>query len=212
MEIDRRTDEELVEDYLDGDVAAFRAVIERYHDPLMRFLTRLMGGRAAAEDAFQETFLQVHNSLESFDPARRLKPWLFTIAANKARDALRKRQRRPTVSLSAPIDSAEGRSFVDLMEIDVAGVSEGLEQEELSAMVQGAIDVLSPRLREILLLAYFQKMTYAQIAEVSGVPLGTVKSRLHSAVAAFAKAWTEQAEARGDNGDETSSRRASEHG
>lgn len=212
MEIDRRTDEELVEDYLDGDVAAFRAVIERYHDPLMRFLTRLMGGRAAAEDAFQETFLQVHNSLESFDPARRLKPWLFTIAANKARDALRKRQRRPTVSLSAPIDSAEGRSFVDLMEIDVAGVSEGLEQAELSAMVQSAIDVLSPRLREILLLAYFQKMTYAQIAEVSGVPLGTVKSRLHSAVAAFAKAWSEQAEARGDNEDETSSRRASEHG
>jgi RNA polymerase sigma-70 factor (ECF subfamily) len=198
-DVDRRTDEELVEDYIDGDVAAFRVLIDRFHDPLMRFLIRLMGGRAQAEDVFQETFLQIHQSLGSFDPERRLKPWLFTIAANKARDALRRRQRRPTVSLSASVDTAEGRSFVDLMEIDLPHVSEGMEQAELSERVQRAIDTMSPRLREILLLAYFQKMSYAQIAEVSGIPLGTVKSRLHSAVAAFAKAWQDESGAASEN-------------
>ncbi len=209
--VDRRTDEELVEDYLDGDVASFRVLIDRFHDPLLRFLIRLMGGRAAAEDVFQDTFLQVHQSLDSFDPSRRLKPWLFTIAANKARDALRRRQRRPTVSLSAPVDTAEGRSFVDLMEIDVDHVATRMEQAELSELVQRAIDTLSPRLREILLLAYFQKMTYAQIAEVSGIPLGTVKSRLHAAVAAFAKAWQEQADATlADNPEAQADRRTGE--
>lgn len=201
-EVDRRTDEELVEDYIDGDVGAFRVLIDRYHDPLMRFLIRLMGGRAPAEDVFQETFLQVHQSLDSFDSDRRLKPWLFTIAANKARDALRKRQRRPTVSLSASVDTTEGRSFVDLMEIELPDVSEPMEQAELSERVQRAIDTMSPRLREILLLAYFQKMSYAQIAEVSGIPLGTVKSRLHSAVASFAKAWQDEAAPDADNDDD----------
>ncbi|MEO1130661.1 MAG: RNA polymerase sigma factor [Planctomycetota bacterium] len=212
-ELDRRTDEVLVDDYLDGDVAAFKVLIERYHDQLLRFLIRLMGGRAAAEDVFQEAFLQVHQSLDQFDTSRRFKPWLFTIAANKGRDALRRKQRRPTVSLSAQIDDS-GRSFVDLMEIDVPDVASGMEQAELSEMVQQAVDMLSPRLREVLLLAYFQKMSYAQIAEVCGIPLGTVKSRLHSAVASFAKAWQEQQARREKSDTEDSGRSAAsgEHG
>ena len=98
------------------------------------------------------------------------------------------------MSLSAGIDADSERSFVDLLEIDVPDVSERLDQQELAAAVQRAIDRLTPRLKEVLLLAYFQKLGYQQIAEVLGIPLGTVKSRLHAAVASFAKAW--QAEAR----------------
>lgn len=194
-----RTDEELVEDFLDGDIAAFRGLIERHHDALFRFLFRLTGSRQMAEDVFQEAFLQVHQSLGTFDSSRRFKPWLFTIAANKGRDALRKANRRKTVSLSAPVVEEGGKSFVDLMEVDVPAVSTPLEEAEQSARVQRAIDTLSPRLREILLMAYFQKMTYAQIAELFGIPIGTVKSRLHAAVAAFAKAWQEVSEKRSEN-------------
>ncbi len=209
---DRRTDEELVEDYLDGEVAAFQTLIERYHDPLMRFLIRLMGGRAAAEDAFQETFLQLHQSLDSFDPSRRFKPWLFTIAANKGRDALRRKARRPTVSLSAGIDDAGDRSFVDLMEIDLPPVDADLQSAETAERVQRAVDRLSPRQREILLLAYFQRMSYAQMSEVCGIPLGTVKSRLHSAVAAFAKAWEAENQAADASENPNETRRASDGG
>ena len=194
-----RTDEELVEDVLDGDVAAFRGLIERHHDALFRFLYRLTGNRQMAEDVFQDAFLQVHQSLDTFDSSRRFKPWLFTIAANKGRDALRKANRRKTVSLSAPVVEEGGKSFVDLMEIDLPDVSSPMEEAERSAKVQRAIDELSPRLREILLMAYFQKMTYAQIAELFGIPIGTVKSRLHSAVAAFAKAWQELNEKKSEN-------------
>jgi len=190
-----RTDEELVADYLDGDSGSFRALIERHHDPLIRFLNRFMGDRQAAEDVFQETFLQVHQSIETFDSTKRFKPWLFTIAANKARDSLRKSNRRTTVSLSAPVGgSDDGTTFVDLMSIDLPAASSRMESEEQSAMVQRAIATLSPRLREILLLAYFQKLSYTQLADALEVPVGTVKSRLHAAVASFAKAWQSQVE------------------
>ena len=186
----QRTDEQLLEDYRRGDTAAFRALIERHHDDLIRFLTRLMGDRQAAEDVFQEAFLQVHVSADTFDTSRRFKPWLFTIAANKGRDLLRKRSRRQTVDLSAPVAGGDGSSaYVDLMEIDVPGPETGLDEEERNRLVQRAIDGLNWPLKEILLLAYFQRLSYAQISEELGIPLGTVKSRLHSAVAAFAKRW-----------------------
>jgi RNA polymerase sigma-70 factor (ECF subfamily) len=190
-----RSDEELVEDYLDGDVGAFRVLIERYHDPLLSFLFRLLGNRQAAEDVFQDTFLQVHQSLESFDRTRSFKPWLFTIGANKGRDALRKHQRRAAVSLSLKPRDTEGEELVDLLQIEVPGPDARMESEETSAMVQRAVDAIPPRLREILLLAYFQRFSYTQIADQLGIPVGTVKSRLHSAVAAFAKQWQEQVEA-----------------
>ena len=187
-----RTDEELVEDYLAGEAEAFRALIDRYHDPLFRFLFRLTGSRQAAEDAFQETFLQVHQSLETFDCSRRFKPWLFTIAANKGRDAHRRQQRRAAVSLSHRANDGPGGALVDLLAVDLPDADTRLMAEEQSRMVQEAIETLSPRLREILLLAYFQKMSYQQLADTFEIPLGTVKSRLHAAVAAFAKAWQAQ--------------------
>lgn len=193
-----RTDEQLVEDTLSGDTLAMRALIERYHDPLLRFLIRLTGQRQLAEDVFQETFLQVHQSLAGFDCSRRFKPWLFTIAANKGRDALRRIGRRPAVSLSASISGEDGASYVDLMQIDLPHASTRIEQEEQSRMVQRALERLTPRLKETLLLAYFQKLSYAQLADALGIPLGTVKSRLHAAVASFAQAWQAEVQASGN--------------
>jgi RNA polymerase sigma-70 factor, ECF subfamily len=194
--VSHRTDEQLLQAYQDGDTEAFRTLIKRHQDDLVRFLVRLTGDRQAAEDVFQETFLQVHISADTFDPTRRFKPWLFTIAANKARDLLRKRVRRQEVDLSAPIsrDGDGGQSFVDLMQINIPPPEEGLEAEERERLVQQAIDRMPLSLREILLLAYFQRLSYAQIAEELQIPLGTVKSRLHSAVASFARHWNAVAE------------------
>lgn len=197
----QRTDEELVSAYRGGDNAAFETLVRRYSDELTRFLIRLVGNRALAEDAFQEAFLQVHLSAETFDTSRRFKPWLFTIAANKGRDALRRSLRRRTLDLSAPIGNGGGwsggagdngaKTYVDLMEIDVDPPDKALGDDERDRLVQQAMEGLSPALREILLLAYFQRMPYNQIAESLRIPLGTVKSRLHAAVAAFAKRWQE---------------------
>ncbi|MDY7109670.1 MAG: sigma-70 family RNA polymerase sigma factor [Planctomycetota bacterium] len=184
------SDESLLAAYLRGDRSAFRVLIDRYRDELVHFLTRFLGTRAAAEDVFQETFLQVHLSGDRFDPQRRFKPWLFTIAANKARDYHRKHGRRGALSLSASIDGDEaGQRFVDLMEADLPSPDTPVLDAERSRLVKSVVDSMPPHLREILLLSYFQRLSYNQIADALEIPLGTVKSRLHTAVAAFARAW-----------------------
>lgn len=192
------SDEQLFERYRKGDREAIRTLIERHADELLAFLTRMVGERAGAEDVFQETFLQIHHSAGTFDMTRRFRPWLFTIAANKARDYLRRKSRRRTLDLSAPVESGNsgnhdqpGTQYVDLMAIDIPAPSAGVEGEEQSRAVQRVMDQLSPALKEILLLAYFQRLSYAQIADDLEIPLGTVKSRLHAAVATFAKRWHE---------------------
>jgi RNA polymerase sigma-70 factor (ECF subfamily) len=178
-----------------------RVLIDRYRDELLRFLIRFMGDRQAAEDVFQETFLQIHLSADTFDTSRRLKPWLFTIAANKGRDLHRKNAKRSALELSAEVDGDSGPQFVDLMEIETTRPLDAMQSREREERVQAAVRDLPEHYREILLLAYFQKMTYAQLAEVLQIPLGTVKSRLHAAVAAFARSWKDVwAEREGDAG------------
>ncbi len=192
------SDEQLLAQHRAGDASAFEHLIRRHHDDLLRFLVRLTGDRAAAEDVFQDAFLQVHISASTFDTTRRFKPWLFTIAANKGRDHLRKKTRRRTLTLSAPVGGSggdSGVSFIDLMEVDCKAPNDAMDEAERDAQVQEAVDRLPWTLREILLLAYFQKLTYAQIADELGIPLGTVKSRLHASVAAFAKQWKAISEA-----------------
>jgi len=194
--VDDRTDEELLAMHRIGDPQAFRVLMGRYRTDLMRFLLRFMGDRQAAEDVFQETFFQVHLSADTFDTTRRFKPWLFTIAANKGRDLHRKNSRRSTLGFSAPIDSSTGgRTFVDLMEMDVPAPSDSMLADERDRLVQQVVDALPEHHREILLLGYFQRLTYVQMADSLQIPIGTVKSRLHAAVALFAKHWKAAAEA-----------------
>lgn len=186
-----RTDEELLVAYRDGEPAAFTALVERYRNDLVGYLQRFLGSRAAADDVFQDAFLQVHLSAESFDASRRFKPWLYTIASNKARDFHRRRRRRSAVSLSTPIGSDDGRetSLVDLLAGNDADVDTALLGAERQQMVKEVVDGLPPHYREILLLSYFQRLSYNQIADSLQIPLGTVKSRLHAAVAHFADSW-----------------------
>jgi RNA polymerase sigma-70 factor, ECF subfamily len=189
-ESDIRTDEELLTAHIDGDSAAFPELIDRYKNDLLHFLIRFVGSRASAEDVFQDTFLQIHISGETFDPSRRFKPWLFTIAANKGRDWHRKHSKRTVLSLSQDIGGdGEGTRFVDLMEADQELPDAQLLNSEQQNAIRTVVDQLPSHLREILLLSYFQQMSYVQIADSLQIPIGTVKSRLHSAVATFSQAW-----------------------
>ena len=189
-ETDIRTDEELLTAHIEGDSSAFPELMDRYKNDLLHFLIRFVGSTAAAEDVFQDAFLQVHISAETFDPSRRFKPWLFTIAANKGRDWHRKHSKRTVLSLSQNIGGdGEGTRFVDLMEAEQELPDAQLLNSEQQSTIRAVVDQLPNHLREILLLSYFQQMSYTQIADSLQIPLGTVKSRLHSAVAAFSQAW-----------------------
>jgi RNA polymerase sigma-70 factor (ECF subfamily) len=185
------TDEQLLSDYRTGDKAAFASLVSRYQRELYHFLVRFLGNRASAEDIFQETFLQVHQSAEQFDLQRRFRPWLFTIAANKARDLIRSQARRPANPLQASINAGDGESgeFIDLMQSTVELPSEPMERQELQQLVLKTVGAMPEHLREILLLSYFHQFPYKQISEILDIPLGTVKSRLHAAVAHFAERW-----------------------
>lgn len=186
-----RSDEQLLTAYRQGDKPSFAQLVERYQRELFHFLVRFLGDRAAAEDVFQETFLQIHQSADQFDPLRRFRPWLFTIAANKARDLMRAQARRPTNPLQASISPGDEESgeFIDLMQSAAEMPGEPMEKQELQQQVHKTVMAMPEHLREILLLSYFHQFPYKQISDILDIPLGTVKSRLHAAVAHFADRW-----------------------
>ena len=186
-----RSDERLLADYRHGDLDAFTKLVSQYERELYHFLVRFLGDRAAAEDVFQETFLQVHQSAGQFDPQRRFRPWLFTIAANKARDLLRSQARHPTNPLQASINPGDDESgeYIDLMQAIESSPGEPLEHRELQEAVRKTVMSMPDHLRAILLLSYFHQFPYKQISDILDIPLGTVKSRLHAAVAHFAGRW-----------------------
>ncbi len=192
----RYSDEELLARHQAGESGAFNEIVHRYTMELHRFLSRFVGNASAAEDLLQETLLQAHQSAERFDTSRRLRPWLFTIAANKARDWLRSQRRRTEVSLDADIGrgSDDSVSFAEIFEGNESLPEDLLDEAEQREMVRRVVEQLPASLRQVLLLGYFQQLPYKEIAEIVGVPVGTIKSRLHTALKRFAVLWREMAE------------------
>jgi RNA polymerase sigma-70 factor (ECF subfamily) len=189
--LEKPNDDELLTHFVEGDEAAFREIVSRYKNGLYAFLRQFLNRHDLVEDVFQETFLQVFTSRDSFDVNRPLRPWLFTIAANKAKDALRKWQRTAAVPIGTIADSQE-LSFGDMLNAitsDTTRPYEELEKGETALRVGKIIADMPENLREILILAYFNKFSYKQMADILSIPIGTVKSRLHTAVGRFAKEW-----------------------
>jgi RNA polymerase sigma-70 factor (ECF subfamily) len=185
------SDAELLARYTAGEEAAFQEIVNRYKNSLYAFLRQFLNRHDLVEDVFQETFLQLFSSRDSFDTSRPLRPWLFTIAANKAKDALRKWQRTSAVSIGTMADSQE-LSFDDMLNTVTSDTTlpyDELQKGETSQRVGQIIANMPENLREILILAYFQRFSYKQMAEILSIPIGTVKSRLHTAVGRFAKEW-----------------------
>ncbi len=184
-------DVQLLQRYTAGDEGAFQEIVNLYKDSVYAFLRRYLNQQDLVDDVLQETFLQVYVSRGTFDLSRPLRPWLFTIAANKAKDALRRRQRVDSTNLGSLFDNEEHSidDVLNTLEHDDRLPYDDLIQEETAAEVKRVIARMPARLREILLLAYFQKFSYGEIAGILGIPVGTVKSRLHTAVGQFAERW-----------------------
>lgn len=190
--MDEKRDEELLAEHLAGKPGAFEVLARRYVNGLFGFLCRFVGNAAAADDLVQETFLQVHLAAASFDPARSLKPWLYTIAANKARDYLRSHSRRHERSLDAAGRDEDAPVPAQNLEADEVPVLEQFDAEQRQELVRAVVARMPEHQRLILALGYYQQLPYAEIAEILDIPVGTVKSRLHSAVTRFAKLWHQQ--------------------
>lgn len=189
------SDNELLARHLAGEADAFAALVRRYRRELYGFLARFTGSATLADDVFQEAFLQLHLSAGTFDLSRRLKPWLYTIAANKARDALRSRSRRQAAPLDAQMSTGDdATTYAELMPANIPAPDESILNLEARQSVQNIVRDMPEDLRNVLILSYFQELPYKEVAEILDLPLGTVKSRLHTAVKHFAKKWKSQVE------------------
>lgn len=183
----KATDEELLTRYRnEGRPEDFDELVRRYERELYRYLVRYLGDASLAEDVFQNTFLQVHLKKDLYEDGRPVRPWLYSIATHQGVDALRKAGRHPTISLdrqaSGGGDNDVG-SLLDLLVSDTPGPLSKLQGEERARWVRESIARLPEVLRETLIMAYYQDLKYREIAEALEIPVGTVKSRLHAAIA-----------------------------
>lgn len=181
----------LLKRYAAGEEDAFQELMVRYRDSVYAFLRRFLSRSDLVEDVFQETFLQLFVSRDTFDVSRPLRPWLFTIAANKAKDALRRMQRTEATQLGNMFESEESTidDVLNALDHDPRMPYDDLIRDERAESVKRTLARMPEKLREIIILAYFHKFSYAEIAGILGIPIGTVKSRLHTAVARFADHW-----------------------
>lgn len=185
------TDEQLLTSFRSGDEQAFTQLVRRYEKRLYNYLLRFLGRPTWAEDVFQETFLQVYISVASFDPNRRFRPWLYTIATNKARDYLRSSARRHAIHLTNLDDDTGSSQLWDQLMTEETTAYDILDLKEQKELVRKVVEQLPDHLRQILILAYFEQLSYKEMADILEIPLGTVKSRLHAAVANFTKRYNE---------------------
>ncbi len=181
------SDEALLTRYRESaDPDDFHELVRRYERELYRYLARYLGNPALAEDVFQNTFLQVHLKRALYEDGRPVRPWLYSIATHQAVDALRKAGRHPTVSLDRRVASSgesEPGALVDLLVGDGVAPLAELQEQERRDWVTRSVEKLPEALRQTLTLAYHQDLKYREIAEILKIPVGTVKSRLHAALA-----------------------------
>jgi RNA polymerase sigma-70 factor (ECF subfamily) len=185
-DLSQQSDEALLTRYRDsGRTEDFDELVHRYEPELYRYLARYLGDQVLAEDVFQNTFLQVHLKRGLYENGRPVRPWLYSIATHQAVDALRKAGRHPTVSLDQQLSSGEHEAgrLVDLLISEESGPLDDLQGQERANWVRESVARLPETLRQTLMLAYNQDLKYREIADILKIPVGTVKSRLHAALA-----------------------------
>ncbi|MFH1718311.1 MAG: sigma-70 family RNA polymerase sigma factor [Planctomycetota bacterium] len=183
-----KTDEMLIDAHCQGDPAAFAELVRRYGDRLLGYLVRMSGSRDQTEDLFQETFKRVYQKAHTFRGPR-FKSWLFKIATRVAIDAMRKRKRMPAVSLNQQLDcdgDGEQLGAVALADNSCNPAEQAMKAEQ-TEQVKQAIELLPPKQRATLVLAYYQQLSYSEVAAVLGCSVGTVKTQMYRALRALAQ-------------------------
>ena len=172
------TDVDLVRGALDGVESAFREIVVRYQRPVYGLVARMVRDPSRAEELAQDAFVKAFRALHTYDQKRKFSAWMLTIAHHVAIDELRKgRLMTESIDDTGPEDSPQ-REFADRTGATPAALA---ERAELATAIQTAIGRLRPEYREVVVLRYERDLDYEEIAEVTGLPMGTIKSSLHRA-------------------------------
>lgn len=158
-----------------GDETAFTALVETYQSPIYNLCYRMLGDAAEAEDAAQETFLRAYTRFSSYDPTRSFKTWLFSVASHHCIDRLRKRR-----LIWLDIDDEPLAGHPALREPSL-GPEETTVRREHSAVIQQHLAHLAPDDRQVIIMRYWNDLSYEEIAAATRTTVSAVKSRLHRA-------------------------------
>jgi RNA polymerase sigma-70 factor, ECF subfamily len=183
-----QSDESLIAAHLQGDPAAFRELVCRHGDGVLGYLCHMTGNRDQAEDLFQETFKRVHEKAHTFR-GDGFKSWLFTIATRLTIDGARRRKRHMTISLNqdGDCDEQNGSLLGGLVDEAAANPGDELVRREQKEQVRRAIESLPDGQRAALVLAYYQQLSYREVAQVLGCSVGAVKTQMSRALATLAQ-------------------------
>ena len=179
-------DSAVVADILAGNRRAFGELVGRYQTRLVNFVYRTIGDRHRAEDLVQETFVRVYRHLERFDQSKKFSTWIYTIASNLAKNELRNRSRNPLVLFQTIRKNWEADHRPLEWEDNTYRPDDLYRKRHLREMVDKAVQKLPEHHRQVFVLRELEGKTYEEIADITGVNLGTVKSRLNRARNNFA--------------------------
>ena len=182
------TDARLVEHALAGSQDAYRALVERHSRAVLTLVTRLVRDQGVAEELSQDAFVKAFGALRSFDSSYKFSNWILRIAHNVAIDYLRK-ARPPIVSID---DEVSGRETADaLADAREPSAFDRAVRRDFKDDLEAALAKLRPEFRRLVVMRYLEDLSYEDISEVVGLPLGTVKSHLHRARAALGRLLAE---------------------
>lgn len=177
------TDQEVVERARQGREDAYRELLRRYQRPVFSLIYRMVRDRELSEDLAQETFVKVLNALDSYRPEFKFSSWIFKIANNAAIDHLRRRRLDTLALEGSPQATTPDRVEATALQLPDKGETphEELEARELGSVIEQAIGRLRPEYRTCIILRHIEGRSYEDIAQITDLPLGTVKTYIHRA-------------------------------
>ena len=185
---------QLIDRLLDRDEQAFSEIVRLYMDKVFGLIYRMLGNRPEAEDVAQEVFITVFKNIDSFRGEAKFSTWLLRIAANHAKNRIKHLARRPTEGAD-PDDVSQLRQLPDRpappVQARIDTPDAMLEAAQTERLMQEAIEDLPEDQRLLVVLRDVEEMSYQEIEEITGLPEGTIKSRLHRARMAI-KEWLDR--------------------
>lgn len=181
------SDNALVAAHLEGHPVAFSELYNRYHNRLVHFIARKTGDRDRAEDLVQEAFIRVTRHLHRFDSSKKFSTWIYTICSNLSKNELRNRSRSPLVLFQKLTTHWDTEHRPLQFEDSSARPDDQYRKRYLEEIVEQTVEELPVHHQLVFRLRELEGKSYEEIAEITGVNLGTVKSRLHRARTSFAE-------------------------
>ncbi|MCX7875204.1 MAG: sigma-70 family RNA polymerase sigma factor [Melioribacteraceae bacterium] len=170
------TDEELIKEFQDNNtIEAYEILVKRYKDPLMNFVYRFLGDKDACTDVVQETMIKFYLNKDSYRSFAKFSTWIYTIAANLAKNELKRRKRRTIFS----IDNNDDEKSLQIEDKMFLQPDRATDSEIKNEMIQNALLKVKPVYREVVILRDIQDLSYEEISDITGLPIGTVKSKIN---------------------------------